>query len=340
MSDFEINLRYDLRCPDWATPRGDLYAAALDQCAWADQLGLDAVLISEHHGSEDGYLPAPTVFAAAVAARTKRIRIRLAALVLPLHDPVRAAEQLAVLDVLSGGRLEVVAAAGYVPSEFAMFGVPMDKRGARLERYVEVMRRLWRGERFDYEGRPVCLGLKPLQEHGPPVILAGGSPISAKRAARIGDGYMPVFARLWKTYAEECARLGKEPGGPPVSNAPSFLHLSDDPDRSWQAIGPHALHDMNAYGAWAEEAGLPGLYRHTDSVDDVRGTGMYQVITPEACTKMVRTGRVRGSLVFHPLMGGLSPDLANESLRLLENRVWPQLRGSGVHSSPKEEDAA
>src|SRR5262245_44833556 len=93
-------LRYDLRCPAWVgTSPAALYTAALEQCAWADRQGFAGVILSEHHGSDDGYLPSPLVFAAAVAARTQQLRILIGALIVPLHDPLRIAEDLAVLDV-------------------------------------------------------------------------------------------------------------------------------------------------------------------------------------------------------------------------------------------------
>src|SRR5687767_1563233 len=118
-----LGLRYDLRLPG-ADPqrRKAQYDAALEQCAWADNLGFGSVTISEHHGSPDGYLPSPIVFSTAVAMRTKNMFINLGALIAPLHDPVRLAEDLAILDLLSGGRLIVTIGAGYVEGEFEMFG--------------------------------------------------------------------------------------------------------------------------------------------------------------------------------------------------------------------------
>jgi alkanesulfonate monooxygenase SsuD/methylene tetrahydromethanopterin reductase-like flavin-dependent oxidoreductase (luciferase family) len=326
MTPIEVHLRYDLRAPEWGTPHAALYQAALEQCAWADEHGLDAVLISEHHASDDGYLPSPMVFAAAVAARTKRIRVRIAALALPLHDPVRAAEDLTVLDIISGGRLDVVVAAGYVPGEFAMFGVPYEGRGARLAAAVKVMRALWRGEQATWEGRTARVRPLPLQAGGPPLIFAGASDISARRAARLGDGYMPVHPKLYKRYVEECARLDKAPSGPAPSTGPAFLHLSDDPEAAWATIAPHALHEVNAYAAWLAEAGVPGPYSACRTVDDVRATGLYQVMTPEACVTAITEQKIRGSVVFHPLMGGLDPQVANASLQLLAERVLPAIR--------------
>ena len=136
-------LHHDLRAPDFGTPAPVLYAAALEMCAWADSRGGPRVVISEHHGSADGYLPSPFVFGAAVAARTEQMRIMISALVLTLRDPVSAAEDALVLDVVSDGRLELTLAAGYVPAECEMFGVPYTGAGSRL-----------RGEGHRLRGRP------------------------------------------------------------------------------------------------------------------------------------------------------------------------------------------
>src|SRR5690606_11944866 len=101
--------RWDLRCPDFTGwSRADLYRVALEQIAFVDQHGFDAAVLSEHHGVDDGYLPSPLAMAAAVAARTERVGIIIAALLVPLHDPVRLAEDLATVQVLSGGRLSAV----------------------------------------------------------------------------------------------------------------------------------------------------------------------------------------------------------------------------------------
>src|SRR5687768_13694858 len=109
-----IGLRYDLRAPGFSSAsHAEIYAACLDQCAWGDEHGLDTVILSEHHGVDDGYLPAPVTMGAAIAGRTNRIGINIAAILVPLHDPVRLAEQLAVLDLVSGGRAGFVAGVGY-----------------------------------------------------------------------------------------------------------------------------------------------------------------------------------------------------------------------------------
>src|SRR5262245_9032481 len=141
-----IGIRFDLRAPAFGTAtHAELYAACLDQCAWAEEQGLDLVVLSEHHGVEDGYLPAPLTLAAAIAGRTRRINISIAAVLLPLHDPIRLTEQVAVLDLASGSRVSMIVGLGYRHEEFAMAGVDRTKRGTLLEEYVGVMRKAWTG---------------------------------------------------------------------------------------------------------------------------------------------------------------------------------------------------
>src|SRR5262245_29591330 len=168
-----LGIRFDLRVPPFVTTtHAELYAACLDQCVWADRLGLDAIALSEHHGVDDGYMPAPLTIAAAVAGRTSRIRINIAAVLVPLHDPIRMAEQLAVLDLLSGSRVSLVAGLGYRQEEFSMADVDRTKRGKLLDEYVTVMRQAWTGEPFEWRGRTVRVTPRPAN---PPLILIGGS---------------------------------------------------------------------------------------------------------------------------------------------------------------------
>src|SRR2546428_3890789 len=142
-----IAMRYDLRVPTFAaTTHAAQYAACLEQCAFADEHGLDFVVLSEHHGVEDGYLPAPVTLAAAVAGRTRKIGINIAAILVPLHDPVRLAEQLAVAQLASAGRVSFVAGLGYRGGELEMACVDPKSRGRVLEEYVGVMRSAWGGQ--------------------------------------------------------------------------------------------------------------------------------------------------------------------------------------------------
>lgn len=317
-----LSLRYDLRAPSFGAPAEALYRAALDQCAWAEDHGFAMVSLSEHHGSDDGYCPSPLVMAAAIAGRTRQMRILIAALVLPLYDPVRLAEDLAVLDLASGGRVDLIAGAGYRHEELAMFGRDMSDRVALFEEALDVLRAAWSGDEFDYRGRRVRVTPRPGRPDGPGILLGGSTPGAARRAARLGYGFLPVDASLWPAYAEACRALGREAGPPPPIDNPRFVHVADDPDQAWARIAPHALHETNAYGAWLASAESLGPYAPSDDADALRTNGTYLVLTPDECVARVRE---TGSLMLHPLMGGLDPDIAWESLELVASKVLPRL---------------
>lgn len=319
-----LTVSYDLRAPEFGASPSDLYQAALDQAVWADRVCFDSIHVMEHHGSEDGYLPSPLVFAAAVAARTTRIRIWVSALVLPLHDPVMAAEELAVLDLISAGRLTVVVAAGYRRSEFDMFGRPFAPRAALVEEGVEVMTRAWTGEPFIYRGQTVRVRPRPLQRPRIPIVMGGGSEGSARRAARIADGYRPSKPGLVDVYLDELRRLGK--GTPDITpslagNPTTFV--THDVEATWRTIGPHALHDTNSYVEWTKDQ--PGVYRQRSATtaEELRNAGGHLVLTPDEAVDQVRRGE---GLHLKPLLGGLNPQAAWRSLRVIEEDVLPRLQ--------------
>ena len=323
-----FGLRFDFRNPAFAgTEMGDRYRAALDMAEWADELGAVAVGLSEHHGSPDGYLPSPLPLAAAVAARTTRLRINIAAMVASFHDPLRLAEDVAVVDLVSGGRIDLVLANGYVAREFDMFGQPISGRARRVVEAVAVLKQAWTGEPFEYQGRTVQVTPTPCQPGGPRISLGGSSEAAARRAARIADGFVPTNPEVWEFYRDEVATLGGPDPGPAPGGGTSFVHLDEDPERGWARIAPYALHEANSYGAWLAEAGIgaAGGYVPADDADALRAGGQYRVLTPDQMAAELREQGPFALAFFHPLMGGIPPEMAWESLRLFEHRVLPQL---------------
>lgn len=318
-----LQLRFDMRAPGFGAPAAELYSAALDMAEYADRHGLDNIVLSEHHGSDDGYLPSSITLAAAMAARTRRIRFHLAAIVAPLYDPLHLAEQVAVLDLISGGRITLVLAGGYVEAEFAMFGKTMNARAAQVEHAVHTLRAAWRGEPFDYQGRRVQVTPKPLQAHLP-IVLGGSVPAAAQRAARIADGFRTHLPELHRVYAEAALALGRTPAAF-LAPGPGCVYVAEDVDAAWAELAPHALHEMNAYGRWAAASGRSdSFYRSVDSVAAIKASGSYAVVTPAQCVELVRRN---GNLLLHPLVGGSAPALGWRSLELFVERVLPELRG-------------
>jgi alkanesulfonate monooxygenase SsuD/methylene tetrahydromethanopterin reductase-like flavin-dependent oxidoreductase (luciferase family) len=315
-----FGLRFDCRNPGFAGVGNALrYQALLEMCEWADQRGALFVGLSEHHGSDDDYLPSPLVMAAAIAARTKNVRIGINALIAPFYDPLRLAEDAAVVDLLSGGRLDLTLAGGYVGDEFDMFGVALSERPARVREAVAALRAAWTGEPFEFRGRTVRIRPRPAQPGGPRIMLGGSSEPAARRAARIADGFLPSEPGCWRFYRDECLRLGKPDPGPGMPLNADVVVLAEDPEAAWPELGPYFLHETNAYGAWQAAANVAATYEPMESIDALRAGGQYRILTPDDYAAELKAAGGLALAVLHPMVGGIPPDLAWRHLRLFES---------------------
>jgi alkanesulfonate monooxygenase SsuD/methylene tetrahydromethanopterin reductase-like flavin-dependent oxidoreductase (luciferase family) len=320
-----LSLAYDMRTPEWGTPGEALYRAALEQSTWADRHGFASVVVMEHHASSDGYLPSPIVMGAALAGVTDQLLLRLSLVLLPLYHPLRAAEDLAVLDLLSGGRLRLTVGLGYREEEYAQFGVNIKRRPSLMEAAVETLKQAWTGEDFEFDGRTVRILPRPAQRPRPAIFMGGASPASARRAARIADGYQPISPRLYDVYLNELKQLGKpEPRPDPALAAGNgYVFVAEDPDREWDRIARHALHDSNEYARWIGDR--RGPFQPVSGPDELRRTGTYRVVTADECLEIAKS---EGAIAFKPLVGGLDPDVGWAGLELFASRVLPSLTAS------------
>jgi alkanesulfonate monooxygenase SsuD/methylene tetrahydromethanopterin reductase-like flavin-dependent oxidoreductase (luciferase family) len=322
-----LTLRFDLRNPAFAgVSFADRYQAAVDMCAFAEQHGFVAVVLSEHHGSDDGYLPSALTMAAAVAARTTNLRIVIAAVVASLHDPLQLAEQAHVLDHLSRGRLSLVIANGYAQHEFEMFDVPLNQRVARVKELVATLRAAAKGEPFAFRGRQVQVTPGAFDPRGVRLVLGGSSEAAGLRAAELGIGFMPSTGEPWEAFRQAALAHGKRDPGPWMGGTTGFLHLAEDVEAGWEAIGPYALHESSAYGEWVQRAGLTTSgYRPFADLAELRASGQYEVLTPSELVARMNAGGPFDTTQLHPMMGGIPPEVAWSSLRLLETQVLPHL---------------
>lgn len=175
----------------------------LDEIQLADELGFDSIWLAEHHFSKYGILGSPMNFGMAVAERTKRITIGTAVLVLPLHDPLRLAEDIAALDVLSEGRVSIGVGRGYQPSEFAGFGIPLEESKVRYQETLEILRLALSQENFSYHGEifhyeNITTYPRPFTPGGPPILQGTVSPESFRDRGAIGESIItsPNFTPL------------------------------------------------------------------------------------------------------------------------------------------------
>ena len=256
-----------------------------------------------------------------MAARSKRIAVELHAIVAPLYDALRLAEDLAVLDQVSGGRLLVVIVGGYLPSEFAMFGKSMKQRVPLVEETFATLKAAWTGEPFRYRDRTVRVTPRPVRPQGPPLLMGGSVPAATKRAAHLAEGFITHMPELHQVYADEAKSLGKKPA-PWEKCSPSFVHVTENPARDWEIIAPHAMHEMNSYGQWAAEAGTDSGYFQVKTIDELKATGGYAVVTPDEAVAMAHT---HDQMLLHPLLAGLDPAMGWNSLKLFVDKVLPRI---------------
>jgi len=322
-------MRFDMRAPATGAPTAELYRAALEMAHWTEDRGALLAIVCEHHGMSDGYLPSPLVLATAMAARTTTLPIMVAAVVLPLYHPIRLAEDMVVLDILSQGRVSYVAAIGYRPEEYDMHAVDFHRRGAIAEEHLGVLLQARSGDPFEYEHRTIQVTPPPFTPGGPRIAWGGGSVAAAQRAGRHGLDFLAQRgdAALEAAYRDEATAHGHRPGMCmlPEDDATTALFVADDVDRAWEELGPYLMHDVTMYAQLNEGAPHSASLSAATSAEELRTEdASHRIVTVDEAVAMVRSGQM---LQLHPLIGGLPPDLAWGYLRTVVERVMPAVPG-------------
>jgi probable F420-dependent oxidoreductase len=322
---------YDFRNPpQWSRPWRDLYAETLDQIAWVDGLGFDSVWLSEHHVTDEGYLPSVFPVLAALAQRTQRVRLGTAVLLAPLHHPLRLAEDAAVVDVLSGGRLDLGIAPGYRTREFDALGVPKSQRGARTDETIEILRKAWTGQRFSHEGAhfsfpDVEVNPTPIQDPVP-IWIGGSSEASASRAARYGCNYMPDSGAPRSVYDLYQRQVGDALAHRRIATN-RVLYVCEDPEQGWNDVKEHYRYVFNTYRKWFAEAGdFPEFGEPLEDADEL-SRDLHIVGTPDTIAaeiERLRDGFPVDTLIFWARPPGLPIEKSSRSLELFAREVMPR----------------
>jgi len=320
------------------------YRDMLELVRRAEALGFDSAWVSEHHGTSDGYLPSLLTMLAAFAALTERIDLGTGVILTPLHDPLRLAEDAAVVDQLSGGRLILGLGLGWREEEFRMLRIPKKERGRRTVETVEILRRAWTGERFSFEGKvfrydDVRVAPPAYRPAGPPIYLGGYTEVSARRVGKLADGYI-VDADETKevvramALAEETAReVGRDPqaiGLALMVNA--WVSESFDP---WSEIRQGVIHQIGAYDAWDEEHDTPShdsLEPRRLSEEELRSSTVAGAPDEVAEELLRRIAPFRDQKELHLIVRlhypGMELRPASHTMELFAERVLPELRGT------------
>ncbi len=311
-----------------------VYAENLELFAYAETLGFSAAYVFEHHFTDDDYMSSPMVAATAIAARTKTMRVGPDIAILPLYDPVRVAEDGAVIDLISNGRLDFGVGLGYRPEEYAGYGLDIKRKGERANEALEIIRKLWQGETVTFHGKHfnidrAKLSPRPVQQPNPPIWVGGFSKIAARRAARFGDGYIgPSNRTMYEWYLKELQALGKDPAKARVMGGDLWLIVSEDPDRTFNEYAPNLLYWFNAYSRWFEGTDT-SPWPHLENKEQMLSLGLATIVTPEAAVKHVKQRTTEVPVELFTMMltpPGASTKSVQTSLELFAKKVMPAFR--------------
>jgi alkanesulfonate monooxygenase SsuD/methylene tetrahydromethanopterin reductase-like flavin-dependent oxidoreductase (luciferase family) len=307
--------------------RAKRYQTAIDMAEYADANGFSSVNVEEHHVAENGWLPSPLTMAAAIAARTEHCSIGVMALLVALYDPIRLAEDISVVDLLSNGRLNFVAGMGYREIEFHVTNKPFAKRGDWMDHVLETLIKAWGDEAFEYRGRMVNVTPKPFTRPHPFFLVGGMSKPAARRAAKFGLPFAPPVAdpELEGYYYEQCEKHGTTgfTHSPPADFSVLFIH--EDPDQAWETLGQYLLNEAVEYSSWKTEGVNRPLEFSSDSVEALRDEKRYEIITPEQCVQR-HVKREDFFAAIHPLIGGMPLEEAWKCMHVYTEQVLKPLR--------------
>ncbi|HLY47123.1 MAG TPA: LLM class flavin-dependent oxidoreductase [Stellaceae bacterium] len=329
--------------PGSAYPLAELYRDHLEEAVLAEELGFDCVWVSEHHFSPDAWNPSPFTFLAAVAARTARVRLGTYVLLLPLHNPVRIAEDVAVLDNISGGRVDLGVGVGSSPAEFRSFGIPLEGRLGRTFEALRVIERCFAGEEFSHAGKyydfpGVHLTTRPVQRPHPPILVAAMGEQSVEWTARRGYGMAAGAGRGHERYLAALRRHGSDPAALPIASVPIRLHVAATREEAWDDVeaGLHqVLHFYRTHGN--PEAGtrgaaplgaLPplGEFRRVPQIG--HGGAPFAVGTPDDAMRALEMfrGRQLTHLSLNLHQPGQDSASVRRSMRLFARELMPALQ--------------
>ncbi len=297
------------------------YRAAVAMAEYADRNGFAAVTLEEHHLAENGWLPSPLPLAGAILARTETIRVTIVALLVTLYDPVRLAEDIAVLDLLGRGRLSFVAGMGYRPDEYHAVGKRWEDRGRAMDETIDTLLKAWSGKPFRYKGRTIRVTPVPFSRPHPFFFIGGMSKTAARRAAGFGLPFYPPMTRpdLEAAYNAELERTGNSGFVYHPGEGNSMLFVDHDPEAAWKELAPYFLRELREYASWKSAGIRRPSEQDVSTVEELRAQGRFTILTPEQCRD--RLEQSDAAAVLHPLAGGVPIERAWQSLRLFTEEV-------------------
>ncbi|MEH6581229.1 MAG: LLM class flavin-dependent oxidoreductase [Halioglobus sp.] len=324
-------LWYDFRNPErWRQPFEDFYEQRFDQIVRAEQSGFDSCWLTEHHFCDDGYTPSPLVLASAIASRARSLRLGTNLMLLPLHDPVRVAEDVATLSLITRGRFDLGVGIGYRQLEFDQFQRKISHRPSLVEEGIEILRRSWSGAPVNFSGKRFEVGdikVTPTPETLPKIYLGGMAPPAIERAARVADGFLCTGGIGLDDYNEALEKQGKS-----VQDGDIILGcwaiIAEDPEAEAARIGEHVLYQVNEYIKWGA-FGPPGDTPLFEDAPTAIENGLYQLW--DADTAVTELNKLLANypnirdIHFWAQFPGESVESGDARLRYIAEKVLPRL---------------
>jgi alkanesulfonate monooxygenase SsuD/methylene tetrahydromethanopterin reductase-like flavin-dependent oxidoreductase (luciferase family) len=343
----EVPLRFGLffafqNPPSSGVPDHALYRDMLRCLPRAEELGYVSALCASHHVQPDSWCPSPLVAMAGAAGVTERMRVGTSVLLVPLYAPLKLAEDVAVLDNLSGGRVVLGVAPGYVSEEFEAHGVDRAERVARLEEAMDLLQAAWTSERFSFEGRfhrvPECeVTPKPVQKPHPPIWYGVSGPRSIRLAARRGAVLvasprhgMAELQAHYAIYEEEAARAGFEIPARPVIREVFVAGTRDEAEALAAPAVDYLFRELygakSAQGERVLRTDDGAVVTAKDQVDFAHFKGRYLIGTPDdAIAEIEKYRRELGAteIICWMHLPGIDGDAVLRSVELFAREVMP-----------------
>jgi len=350
----KFGLHYLMSCSDSQSP-AQRYRDTVEQAARGEALGFESVWpVEQHFNQTQSALPCPALLLAAIAERTRTMRLGTGIVQLPLGHPLRIAEEIATLDVLSGGRVEFGVGRGSNPQHFAGFGVPLAESRDRMVEALDYIHQAWTQERFSFQGRffqadDICLVPKPLQQPHPQIWIAANGPDSFEFAGRAG---YPILVAahinpipMLRAFLSKYQAARKEAGHPQMTQDDLTvlmpLYVGEDRGKVRQDVEPAVKNFIHlstslltsSAGKWTSEAESKRMATLLERVraltQEMMNDGMAIFDTPEACVERLRQvqqefnpGRV---ICWFNFVGAIPHDRVLRSMELFSSKVLPHV---------------
>lgn len=344
----KFSVQHLLTLREWQS-HPEVYDHALEESRLAEELGFDAVWLAEHHFSPYGICPSLAVLAAAIARETRRVRIGTSVVVAPFLHPVRIAEEWAMVDILSGGRLDFGIGRGYQPKEFRGFGVSMERTRERFDESLEIVRRCWTEDAVTFEGefyqvRDLTVLPRPIQRPHPPLWTAAVSPDTYTLAARKGlkiltaPSFTPwdILRKNFDAYRAEWRRTHGDDGGEIAMN--KIIHVADSSRQAREDVRePIRWFFQTQAGLIADADGVPPeqyrFYRRVRenllALSDEKAVDQAAIVgDPEEVADRIRAHHEALGVTYFMgafSRGGVPHDKVLRSMRLFGEKVLPKL---------------